>query len=1090
MASHYYRYTVAPFDDNYPEPLPADPYLVPGMLAARHLGVPPLPYTNGVIWDSDTQSWLRENGLAAAIKDEEGRMVPWDIGGQVFAHMCPVEQWRAKLRETTRKLVGEHAMAGVYLDCLAATPAMPCYDPRHGHSLHGGDHRAKDLRRLLEELRLDARRLSPGAAFFTEEIGEQFLDVMDGFLTLDLTRAGLHPGQQVFPVFSVVYHPYALNFGSDASLDLDPAWFALQMGTLFTWGAVPLLSATVAQPPQEGDANSEMLRDLVQAYHRVGTPFLQGGQWERLVTMPDTGVRPAASLALTSRPHTVDWAPAGSSPRQWQGPAVLGSAWRQGNTVGVALVNITPEAQTATLWADCAGLGLPESSQVTALWPDSASVPPGGEGSYRLVLAPRRVAVLALADVSRTWRRQPLDRCPWDLLAAVDGPLPERAETDGCLRACDDGPVVHQFGPDGVALTATAIDAQGLLVRRIAHQAEVRGPEADGQSLPRRRLDQPFALLRCLPHQVIRGEPRVTVLGGDDDWLLCRVAGSCRIGFSRAGIVCRRTGDGKESEFATATAAEVPAGPGETVVAFWAAGDELAEAVAERAAACSTAVTEADGVRLAVAALTEAPSPEAVAALSRALAAHLEACGKAPGLAAPGSALAALVQRTNALVSGLTGMEAVLLAEDDWLTPGLPKDVTLVTRGVALPGEARFLGLADVPAGSLDVSALPASPGARVVTARALLRSEDYVERLVPVAGQVRGAVGPEEAVLSPLLWLDSNRPVAVSSSRQAPVVLAGQECATELTVRNLSPAELNLAVTTAVPPGWTITVSPPELRLAPLASRPVQLVLAAPPEARSQSVAFRLKTLWGVGQERGFVTEVRCAVQERIGVLRQEKREPPAPTPARLRQRNQVVFWVRAGEEVAVTVRNLRVTQYQDAATVRLLGPTLAPVATAQVAVDRQAVLTTGAATADGVYHLLVDVGSGSVEIAADGRPFAEVASAESPLSLFCSPIRRWFYVPRSAQQFLLHARDGGVAETARIRVLSPAGTVVFERDGNWAGEAHRIPVLPEAAGGVWLLECQPLQDVSLWLAGDVCPYLSDDPSEVPVPSAESGRP
>lgn len=1089
MASHYYRYTIAGFDNDYPEALPADPYLVPGMLAAGEMGVRPLPYTNGVIWDTDTQSWMRENGLAAAIKDEAGHPIPWDIQGEVFAYMCPVEQWRAKLRETTRKLVGEHAMAGVYLDCLAATRAMPCYDPRHQHSLHGGDHRAKNTRRLLEELRRDTRRLAPGAAFFTEEIGEQFLDLMDGFLTLDYSRASLRPGEQVFPLFSVVYHPYALNFGSDAQLDMEPDRFALEMGTLLTWGAVPLLSATVAVPPQEGDANSEMLRELVQAYHSVGTPFLQDGQWERLTLVPESGTRPTGALSLAARPHAVAGAGTGPRQRPWYGPAVLGSAWRQGNAVGIVLVNLTAETQTATLWADAAGLSLPAGSQLTTLWPDASVVATDTRGSSRLTLGPRRVAILALGDAARVWRRQALDECPWDLLTGVEGPLPEAVEEDGFLRACDDGPVVHQFAAGRATITATAVDEMGVLVRRAAHQAETRGPAAEGKGLPRRRLDQPFALLRRLPHRFVGGDARVTVLGGGDDWLLCRVAGACRIDLATTGILCRLASDVQAPVLTTGASVEVPAGQGETIVAFWAVDPSAGKTLAACAGACATAVAEADTVDLALGALATSPSPGAIASLSRALAGMLAGCGKTPGLAGPGSPLVATVQRCNALVSGLTGMEAVLIAEDDWLTPGLPKPVTLVTRGVPTPAVARLLVLADVPAGSADVSPLPVAPGSRVLGAQVLLRREDYVERIVPVAAVLPGAGAAEGMTLSSIVWLESNRPVRIDTPIRALTTMAGREATTDLVVRNLSPTELNLSVTTVVPPGWTITVAPPELRLAPLADRSVRLAMAAPADARSQSVTVGARVLWGAGQERGVAAEVHCSVQEQLAVLKRAAQRPAENSPARLRQRNQVVLWVPAGEAAPVTVRNLRVTRYEDTATVRLLDPAFAPVAQAAVRVDEQGTLT-AKSPVGGVFYLSVDVGSGSVELGTGGWPSAEVASAESPLALFCSPVQRWFYVPRNARQFAVYARDGGEDETARIRILAPDGTVACERDGEWAGEPHRVLVPPGMAGKVWMLECQPRQDVSLWLAGDVCPYLSLDPTQVLVPAAELASP
>jgi hypothetical protein len=215
----------------------------------------------------------------------------------------------------------------------------------------------------------------------------------------------------------------------------------------------------------------------------------------------------------------------------------------------------------------------------------------------------------------------------------------------------------------------------------------------------------------------------------------------------------------------------------------------------------------------------------------------------------------------------------------------------------------------------------------------------------------------------------------------------------------------------------------------------------------------------------------------------------PVVATKARLRRSNQVALWRQAGEEVQVTVRNLRVTKYVDTLKARLLDVAFATVASGTAPVDEGVVLTAKAAEA-GVLHVLVDAGSGSAEVEAGGLALAEVATADVPLSLFCSPIKRWFYVPKGARTFHLAARDGGETETARIRISAPDGRVALDRDGRWVGTPQPIEVGPEAAGRVWTLECWPLQDISLWLGGEVCPYLSSDPAEVPAPLADLALP
>ena len=154
IASHWYRYNIATFNDNDPEHLPPDPYVLDGVRAARELGVEPMPYVLATIWDTDTQSWLLEDGQRSALRDERGNIPPWNIGPNIFANMCLAqEQWHAKMREICRKLIWEHGLSGVYLDVLAAGRAKTCYNPDHGHPIHGGSYWGQGARALMTKLR-------------------------------------------------------------------------------------------------------------------------------------------------------------------------------------------------------------------------------------------------------------------------------------------------------------------------------------------------------------------------------------------------------------------------------------------------------------------------------------------------------------------------------------------------------------------------------------------------------------------------------------------------------------------------------------------------------------------------------------------------------------------------------------------------------------------------------------------------------------------------------------------------------------------------------------------------------------------------
>ncbi|MGD9498672.1 MAG: DUF6259 domain-containing protein, partial [Armatimonadota bacterium] len=540
MASHWYRYNIAAFNDNDPEHLPPDPYVLEGVRAARELGVEPMPYVLSTIWDTDTQSWIREDGLRSAVKTEAGGIVPWVIGNNTFAWMCPhTEQWQAKMREICRKLIWEHGMSGVYLDVLAAGAARPCYDPRHGHPVHGGNYWGQGNRTLMLELRADIRRLDPDACFFTEEIGEHLIDVMDGYLTLDLTRSYTPGGEQVWPIFTAVYHPYTINFGSDAWLGMAPEQFALLYGRQLVWGSQPLHSTFTPPSPQEGDPTAEMFRDYTQAYWVAGRPFLMGGKMLRLAVRPRGAREGQCGLELVAQEHTLEYDNAPDRRMIWTGPAVLASAWERFGDIGLIMCNITGQQQSVELTVRAQALGIGERARMVRLWPAEAEALGAAAGEHTMTLQPWRAMVLCITDDPHraTGRLSTLEDTPWELSVVQQGPLPSAQGPPESLFACSDGPVVNLPGPDGTTATAYHFTAEGELLPRTGRQADVTGGQAEGHGLPRDLAERPFALLRRLPHTATVVEPGVMVLSGDANHLLAVAPGGTELRFADEGLL-------------------------------------------------------------------------------------------------------------------------------------------------------------------------------------------------------------------------------------------------------------------------------------------------------------------------------------------------------------------------------------------------------------------------------------------------------------------------------------------------------------------------------------------------------------------------
>jgi hypothetical protein len=1093
IASHYYRFTIAVFDDNYPEMLPADPYYLAGVRDAKDLGVRPMPYTNGVIWDLDTQSWIRENGLAAALKGEGGDIRLWALSGGPHTYLCPfTKQWQEKVAEASFKQIAEHGLSGVYLDCLTATRGDRCYDPTHGHPVHGGSYYALGQHQMMVDQRLKTRAIDPGASFFPEQIGEWVMDVMDGYLTLDLTRFPT-TGAQLLPLYTAVYHPYTINFGSDLGLAQERDFFAWQLGTLLTWGSQVLSSVGVAPEPKAGDPNSEMLREVVQAYYVAGQRFLQGGRKLPLAVRPLAGAPGRGGLELATAPCHVAYQYDPRYLRSWTGPAVMASAWERQGDRAVVMVNITDQPQTVELTVRPAALGLAAGTKLLQTWPQPARELGEASGTHRLTLEPGKVALWVLTpNPARARQTRPLLETPWELLTQSSGeafaPLSAAA---GSLWACSDGPV--QLATAGGQLSAQPLwwSEAGQLSPRRGREAAVTGPKAEGKALPRLTAEKPFLLLRRL-NVTTTGTGNATVFAGADNHLSAAVEGPLTLNFPAPGLLVmtdlasgqllQPLGQGQKLTVAAGRRALVGYARPET--GDLARGLNLADKASQ---------VRAGGVIAAVRTLQQQPTDRNLALATQRLAELGGNLHSLPGAWVPGRPLEQLTQQLQALAAARAGVVVALHSEHDWLAAGISKPLTAVLWGRKDTREAvarvELTPLGDWSQGAMQVSpATGVVPGGQAETKRlagsVLLRDGLYVERLVPVLGACGVTVGGQRLTLSALDYLEANRPFEIQGARQPLTLIAGQGGQTTITLRNWSPYDLSFDLRGEGPAGWQIT--------------PVETAPAKVPAATNGQAAFRLqipaqarpgdytvKLLAGPktdAQHRDAIAVLPVSLLPQLAPLVPEAAQwtpPPADQLARIRQAGKLLLFAQAGQPATINLNNVRVTIYTNTLKYRLLGPDQSEVKAGNVAVDKSETLSFTPALS-GVYTLALEPGQGSATVETSLRPVAELATRKDPLQLFGCPLTRYFYVPAGSRGFRLGAQDGGIDERARFTVISPTGRVAYDYYGNFNSNESEIAVQPEEAGKVWTLQIKPDQDVSLWLAGDVCPYLSTDPQRV----------
>ncbi|MBC7287984.1 MAG: hypothetical protein H5T86_08055, partial [Armatimonadetes bacterium] len=199
-------------------------------------------------------------------------------------------------------------------------------------------------------------------------------------------------------------------------------------------------------------------------------------------------------------------------------------------------------------------------------------------------------------------------------------------------------------------------------------------------------------------------------------------------------------------------------------------------------------------------------------------------------------------------------------------------------------------------------------------------------------------------------------------------------------------------------------------------------------------------------------------------------------------------VLWVWAGEagELATLRLACRQVGRYTSPLEMMFSDQGKPVARATAEVGQVSELSFRAPRA-GTLGIEANAGSNSYSVVAGPRHLAVEATEACPVHLI-GPAEVYFFVPPGAQRFAAVARGQGEGETAKISVVSPTGEVLAEAEALGGAAAYAEVTNPSPAGQVWKIVVSKasvgtLEDVTLYLVGDVSPYISLTPSSVLVP-------
>lgn len=209
-AIHWYSWHNAPFDNDYPNYFPERPVFRDGISLLHASNVKVMPYINGRLWDTRDKEIedyrFSAEGLAGAAKNETNGIYAESYSSKEkdgspvrLAVMCPASKiWQDTMFNTVRKLVYETGVDGVYMDQIATSRPVPCYDASHGHPVGGGSWWTEQgYWPLVKRIR---KEIAPKNAILTsEDNAEVYASCFDGFLGWALQK------ENAVPMFAAVY---------------------------------------------------------------------------------------------------------------------------------------------------------------------------------------------------------------------------------------------------------------------------------------------------------------------------------------------------------------------------------------------------------------------------------------------------------------------------------------------------------------------------------------------------------------------------------------------------------------------------------------------------------------------------------------------------------------------------------------------------------------------------------------------------------------------------------------------------------------------------------------------------------------------
>lgn len=225
---HWHLWQHSPHDVNYPEYFPEQPGTKECLAYCRSIGQEAMPYTNGRLWSVPLMSYPYVERFAIARPDGRPRIEKYGPVTPPLSPMCPwTDRWDRTLNDFAGRVLDLGA-GSLFLDQIGACAGAPCYAKDHGHPVGGGTWYFEGYQKILS--RVHGRYSTANAFLTTEGSGEQWMNVVDGYLTVTQRKP------DDVPFFHAVYSGYTTYFCTPENHEDDDASFRAAQTRELLWG--------------------------------------------------------------------------------------------------------------------------------------------------------------------------------------------------------------------------------------------------------------------------------------------------------------------------------------------------------------------------------------------------------------------------------------------------------------------------------------------------------------------------------------------------------------------------------------------------------------------------------------------------------------------------------------------------------------------------------------------------------------------------------------------------------------------------------------------------------------------------------------